>query len=328
MGRKQKLRQERKIKNKNPTSAVVTTAPEATVEAASEGRMPEAAMKAIADEIDNMFPKSDEYVQAMMDMDTEIINGNEHYKLNNIEQYVLFKQGATEHGCVHSMLLMGKILRIWSATTKGHCNPPPMYIHLAYPWLLEGAIRGSFRCIMNLIGECYMHQAGPDRRTDALFDYWGKIANNTDTRIPALGLNELKYRLGRKCVICSKTDTKTLTLTQCMGCSFHCYCSESCQTTHWNEHNHRGECKQLRILHKYHKPYAKAIRDAAIRGDIHPALEKLQYKLGLSRPLEDYQELIDYNTHDGKLINPKDYVVAREDGTVWVGSFPSMCVSG
>ena len=317
MGRKQKLRQERKIRNRNSTPpAVVTTAPEATVEATTEGRMPEAAMKAIVEEIESAFPKSDEFVQATED--TQIIDGN--------EQYALLKQGATEHGCVHSMLLMWKILRIWSATTNGHCNPPPMYIHLAYPWLLEGAIRGSFRCIMNLIGEFYMHQAGPNQKADALFDYWGKIANNTDTRIPALGLNELKHRLVRKCVICSQTDTKTLTLTQCMGCSFHCYCSESCQTTHWNEHNHRGECKQLRILVKYHKPYAKAIRDAAIRGDIHPALEKLQYKLGLTRPLEDYQEID--NTHDGKISDPKDYVVARDDGTVWVGSIPSTaCVS-
>ncbi|OEU10690.1 hypothetical protein FRACYDRAFT_228189 [Fragilariopsis cylindrus CCMP1102] len=325
MGRKQKLRQERKIKNKNQTSAVVvTTTAEATVEAASEGRLPEAAMTALVEELDDMFPKSDECVQATMD--TQIINGNEYYKLNNIEQYVLVKQGAIEHGCVHSMLIIDTTLRKRSTTTEGHYNH--MYIHLALPWLLEGAIRGSVRCIMILIGEYYLDRAEPNRNADVLIDYWGKILNNTDTRLPNLShnlaaLSVLKHRLGRTCIICSKTDTKILTLKQCIGCSFYCYCSETCQITHWEEHNHRGECKQLRILNKYHKPYAKAIRDAAIRGDIHPALEKLQYKLGLTRPLEDYQELIDYNTHDGKLINPKDYVVAREDGTVWVGSIPS-----
>ena len=299
MGRKQKLRQERKIKNKNPTSAVVTTAPEAT----SEGILSAAAIQAIVKEIDSVFPKSDEFVQATMDTE-----------LHTNEQYALLKQGAIEHGCIQSMLFLG----------EGHCNP--MYLH---PWLLEGAIRGSYRCIMHLIGKCYMHQAEPkmNRNADVLYGYWGKIATNIDTRLcPPIALNVLKDRLGRKCAICSKTDTKTFTLKQCEGCSVYCYCSEGCQTIHWKEHNHRGECKQLRILIKYHKPYAKAIRDAAIRGDIHPALEKLQYKLGLTRPLEDYQEID--NTHDAKLINPKDYFVARDDGTVWVGSIPSTaCVS-
>ena len=106
MGRKQKLRQERKIKNKNPTSAVVTTTAEATVEATSEGISSEAAISARAEEVDSVFPKSDKYVQATVD--TQIINGNEHYKLRPSEQYALIKQGATEHGCVHSMLLMDK----------------------------------------------------------------------------------------------------------------------------------------------------------------------------------------------------------------------------
>jgi len=321
MGRKQKLRQERKIKNKNPTSAVVTTTAEATVEATSEGISSEAAISARAEEVDSVFPKSDKYVQATVD--TQIINGNEHYKLHPFEQYVLFKQGATEHGCVHSMLLMDKMLRKGSTTTEGHCNTPPMYMHLAHPWLLEGAIRGSFRCMMILIVEYYMDQAEPNRNADVLKDYWGKIVNDSDTRLSNLGFKGLKIQIGRKCVICSKTDTNISTLKQCIGCSFHCYCSETCQTTHWKEHNHRGECRQLRILNKYHKPYAKVIRDAAIRGDIHPALEKLRYKLGLTRPSEDYQELLDYNTHNGKSINPKDYVVPRRDGTVWVGSIPS-----
>ena len=69
------------------------------------------------------------------------------------------------------------------------------------------------------------------------------------------------------------------TINACCGCSFYCYCSEDCHTTHWKDkHNHRAECKQLNILDKYHKPYTKEIRDAVIRGDLDseiPALEKL-----------------------------------------------------
>jgi hypothetical protein len=301
MGRKQKLRQERKIKNKNSTSAEVAATSEATSEPSEA---------AIAEEIDIQFPKSDEYIQSTAN--THIINGIEHYALNNGERYQLFKQGAAKHGCVHSMRVMGEM-----QSTR-------MHIHLAVPWLLEGAIRGSVECTVKLLLQYYIDKTKPyqHQKADALQDYWGEIINNTDTRLPNFAMKEVKHRLGRNCVICSKTDTKTLTLQQCRGCSYYCYCSETCQTTHWEERNHRGECKQLRILNKYHKPYAKAIRDATIRGDIHPALEKLRYKLGLTRPLEDYHELMHNNTQDGKPINPRDYVVAREDGTVWVGSIP------
>jgi hypothetical protein len=80
----------------------------------------------------------------------------------------------------------------------------------------------------------------------------------------------------------------------------------------------------LQILNKYHKPYAKEIRDAAIRGDVViPVLEKLRYKLGLTQPTEDYQELRDYSTHEGKPIGPSEYLVAREDDNVHLGSFPN-----
>ena len=90
-----------------------------------------------------------------------------------------------------------------------------------------------------------------------------------------------------------------------------------------NSH-HRAECKQLKILNKYHKPFAKEIRDASIRGDIFiPALEKLRYKLGLSRPVKDYDQLQNSNTHEGRPITPSNYIVARDDGTVWIGSFPN-----
>jgi len=85
----------------------------------------------------------------------------------------------------------------------------------------------------------------------------------------------------------------------------------------------QGECKQLKILRKYHKPYAKEIRKAAIRGEIHPALEKLKYKLGLSRPAEDFDMLRSYGIHEGKPINPYQHVVARDDGTVWIGTTPN-----
>ena len=56
MGRKQKLRQERKIRNKAAAGAVVTTTSEATVEATSEGMLSEEATRlARMKEIDSVF---------------------------------------------------------------------------------------------------------------------------------------------------------------------------------------------------------------------------------------------------------------------------------
>ena len=174
---------------------------------------------------------------------------------------------------------------------------------------------------MHLI-ERYLYQNEfSDESSYALFSYWGEIALNIVPEPCNGNLNELKGDLGQQCESCSKTNTET-TLNECIGCKCYCYCSVTCQTTHWNEYNHRGECKQFHILNKYHKPYAKAIRDAAIRGDMHPALDKLRYKLGLSRPRQEYEELLHHNTRDGKSIDPKDYLVGRDDGTVWLGSTP------
>ena len=131
---------------------------------------------------------------------------------------------------------------------------------------------------------------------------------------------EVKKYINRICFVCHKKDTETLTLQQCSGCSSYCYCSQECQTIH-HKSGHKGECKQLHILNKYHKMYAKGIRAASIRGDTHQALKKLRKKLGLSRPEEEYQEL-KRGIREGKIINPYECVVARNDGTVRIGSTP------
>ena len=122
------------------------------------------------------------------------------------------------------------------------------------------------------------------------------------------------------CDICMKEDTETLTLKQCMGCITYCYCSEVSQNKHWVA-GHKGECKQLKILNKHHKRHAKEIREASIRGEIHPALEQLRHKLGLSRPTDNYQEL-KMGTHE-KSLHPLQHIFARDDGTVWFRSTPN-----
>jgi len=69
------------------------------------------------------------------------------------------------------------------------------------------------------------------------------------------------------CSNCCKEDSETVALQKCSKCGIVYYCGTECQTTHW-EHGHKGECKQLRILRKYHAPYAKEIREAMLRHEI------------------------------------------------------------
>ena len=93
MGRKQKLRQEkRNIKNKAAAAEVTAAAAEVTAAAAANA----AEEKALA--LEDQLPKSDMYVQALYMADTDNITRR--------EQFELFKQGATEDACIHSICLL------------------------------------------------------------------------------------------------------------------------------------------------------------------------------------------------------------------------------
>ena len=255
------------------------------------------------DELDNEFPKLEFFVKGHQ-LIAEQNNGS--CEPSNIIE--IFLRGVTEHGCVHSMKKMGSyhIMPVTNGKT----------IHLAQPFLLEGSILGSRSCSMELVTKiCLKVKQNPPQ---LVILYWMKMyskyedcsdGSNSDFKKSKM-MKYLKETVTRSCAVCGKQDTKRLTLTQCVGCSTYCYCSHKCQTIQWEQQGHRGECKQLNILRKYHKPYAKEILKAAIRGEIHPALEKLKYKLGLSRPAEDYDMLRNYDIHEGTPINPYQHVVA------------------
>ena len=140
----------------------------------------------------------------------------------------------------------------------------------------------------------------------------------------------MRVQLAGRCQICRTIDSEEdVTLRKCDNCKMYHYCSVECQRTHWKEGEHRNECKHLQILDKYHKPYAKQIREAAIRGDRQiPALERLRNRLGLTRKKEEYQHLLvpmkdlPRNAINGSPNRPDDYCIARNDGTVHIGSTP------
>jgi len=229
-------------------------------------------------------------------------------------------RGAKEYGYIHSLDAIGRMYTLPKLNGR--------QIHAGQPWLLEGSIRGSMQGVSNLTSNYFKAKPEPPK---ALVSYWIKMMNkyeewsgDTDTTKVESARRSLKDGVVKQCAICFKEDTEKLTLRQCIGCSLYCYCSEACQTIHWEEQNHGGECRQLKILNKYHKPYAKEIRKAAIRGETHPALKKLRNKLGLTRPQEEYQQLLrDTNTYEGKQIDPLEYIVARSNGSVWIGSTPT-----
>ena len=94
---------------------------------------------------------------------------------------------------------------------------------------------------------------------------------------------------------------------------------DNCQSIQWRD-GHAGECRQLEILKKYHKPYRKKICSNIFNvidpKDI-PELQDLRDRLGLSRPKSEYQDLL--NRAKSVYIN---LIIPRKDGTVQIGSFP------
>mmetsp|Transcript_26933 Transcript_26933/g.30274 ORF Transcript_26933/g.30274 Transcript_26933/m.30274 type:complete len:93 (+) Transcript_26933:3-281(+) len=90
-----------------------------------------------------------------------------------------------------------------------------------------------------------------------------------------------------------------------------------------------AECRHLMILKEYFKPrYAREIRDAIIAGDDPKTIVRLQTlrtHLGLNRPKGEYEELfVTLCAKDKNDTTKNEYLTARNDGTVWIGSSPNM----
>ena len=331
MGRKQKLREEkRKIKNNPPLSVAATAtasktvapAPAAIIVPPDDHQFPRASTNEQTDR--NAFPKSNFYkVGAGLHKD-------------NFFDLALdaFKRGAAETGCVPCMMECANV----------HMHKQGNMIHLRLPWLLEGAIRGHTTFMSMLIHMCYSpnrydtchNEESKHIDAVALENYWGRIITSMNPDIPLTTIERrknLKKEIGTFCVICSKKDLEDdVTLVACGKCGYYYYCGKECQLKHWYDLNHLGECRQLKILNEYHKPYAKRIRKAIISGDDPkhiPELQTLRTKLGLNRPIEDYKELVDVlNTDDdddddgSNRPNLYKYRVATKKGTVHIGSTP------
>mmetsp|Transcript_38567 Transcript_38567/g.38924 ORF Transcript_38567/g.38924 Transcript_38567/m.38924 type:complete len:259 (-) Transcript_38567:374-1150(-) len=202
-------------------------------------------------------------------------------------------------------------------------------IHLVLPWLLEAAIRGHIGCMLLLIEQCY--GKSEPLRARALQSFWAKTMNEVDDTVNyEERRKEIKKKHLNMCANCGKKDTEDRTFEKCGKCKAYSYCSKGCQRKQWND-KHMNECRQVMILKEYYKPrYAREIREAIIRGDDSKNIDRLQTlrtQLGLTRPKEEYEELLlirSSNTSESgdnnRTNNPYEYLVARRDGTVHIGS--------
>jgi len=253
-----------------------------------------------------------------------------------------------QHGCVRCMIvhayevLYAGATKIAEKDEHFHNNK---HLHLALPLFLEGFIRGNFFSddILDYERIYHEHAMSHDEEDHARFGdlnparplclYWKKFSLKKDhknddwedrTQVKQ-DCKAVKKERSNHCAMCKKEeDPGTVTLRKCDGCHFYFYCNRKCQKKMWVEGQHAGVCRQLGILQKYHKPFAKKIwEDIVVHRkapkDI-PDLQELRRQLGLSRPLADYQDLLDA-AKEGRL-ESADLILPRQDGTVQIGSFP------
>ena len=323
MGKKSKANR----KKAPVATSTATTAAAATTTAAATAATPTAATSIRTGQmLPEEFPES-----------TFLVKGESFFeKGNHAKAQKIFLQGL-ENGCVrclneYTMKILYDGAKIENIQMVAKLSEDNIHLHLALPLLLEGAIRGNHDAV---IFTCLAYAEARHETEDCsryghllpakpLTLYWGKYASkNYDRENRAQteqNIEGMKEDHGTQCSVCEKEDSETVTLQKCDGCKLYYYCSKACQKKMWREGQHAGVCRQLGILQKYHKPFAKKIqRDIAVHGiapkDI-PELQELRQRLGLSRPQEDYQDRLGARVDSAQLILP------RKDGTVQIGSFP------
>ena len=274
------------------------------------------------EEIDKIVDESNYELQSYQKSDCLYVGFRHIVELNRLDAAAdIFLLGA-EYGCVSCMVYY--INAQWDMQN----------VHLALPWILEGAIRGNVWCMDRFIQFIYF-ETKPVHAC-ALGNYWAKMVIKFSSAMYRTHLTH-EYRIRIKktrastCFVCEETEfDEGVTLEKCGMCKYVSYCGKACQLVHWQEEigNHISECRQLKILQEYYKPYAREFREAIIRGDDPKTMDRLQTlrtKLGLNRPKEQYKDLLLLlNNNNNNRPNPYKYLVARKDGTLHIGSTPKV----
>ena len=195
-----------------------------------------------------------------------------------------WKRGAAEDSCVSCMYFLARE----QYEKKNN-------IHVAYPWVVEAVLRGHRPSIGLLIQDYY--SGSMPAPASALMNFLGKILEEFGSVYSTIEQRKAEKReVANMCCTCGKIDSEEKIFEKCGICKHYSYCGKKCQLYHWKEGKHMNECRLLKILHTYGKPrYIKEIHEAIVRGDDPKTIERLQTvrsKIGLSRPTEEYEDLI------------------------------------
>eukprot|EP00751_Fragilariopsis_kerguelensis_P051188 CAMPEP_0171040362 /NCGR_PEP_ID=MMETSP0736-20130129/44638_1 /TAXON_ID=186038 /ORGANISM="Fragilariopsis kerguelensis, Strain L26-C5" /LENGTH=264 /DNA_ID=CAMNT_0011487685 /DNA_START=507 /DNA_END=1301 /DNA_ORIENTATION=- len=242
--------------------------------------------------------------------------GYKHYDNDEEDEAITsFIHGAVTYGCVACSFFYAEL-----QVVRGN-------MHLALPFYFESAIRGHPQSMSEIV-KCYS-EAKPQPAL-AFQNFWMKIMNEMGDTIYTKEIRLAWKKIEQsKCAHCGKeSDYEDMTSKKwCGGCRYYSYCGKDCQRNAWSG-GHMGECRQLNILTRYYRCKVKEIREAIIRGDDPKTIVRLQTlrtHLGLNRPKGEYEELfVTLCAKDKNDTTKNEYLTARNDGTVWIGSSPNM----
>ena len=229
----------KKSKANRKTAPVETSSIAATAAATTTTTTTTTTAIAVANETE-LTGKLEEFPES-----TFFVKGESFRRKGNYSKATKVYLQGIENGCVRCMYLYTmKILSdgaaIENMETYTELINNNTNLHLALPFLLEGAIRGNYDAIMKLGGVyCEARHATEDdvigigRYLPAapLILYWKKHASQTKedrTRIKQVNKG-VKENYGSTCSVCRKYDSETVTLLKCDGCKFYYYCSKECQ---------------------------------------------------------------------------------------------------
>jgi len=136
------------------------------------------------------YPKSSYFV-----IGYRLFHNREFLTKNKTQKLAMdaFLKGCVQEGCVpcmfyycHMQLALGRV-------------------HLALPWLLEGAIRGHLPCQHRLVNECY-NEAAPEE-VDVLSNFWAKILISHGSHYITEDMrNDARTKNGNHCFSCGKKE--------------------------------------------------------------------------------------------------------------------------
>ena len=222
MGRKQKLRTEKRIHKARDAAIAAISA---------------SALNRDVTKQDSEFPPTSDFAVPFEDL-VSALSVQDHSLVSSMVSNL--RRGAMEEGCVHTLYRLGALPPHLLCPSRKIPDGGGLKMKVTtnmWCFWLEGAIRGSVPCTANLMRTYSEIKPQPM----GIQIYWGKMISsylkwNADER--AVDCKELTttanktivdddaYRkfMDRKCIVCGKTDTNISTLLQCKGCSIYCYC--------------------------------------------------------------------------------------------------------